>query len=167
MQKLSIYKPNGKNQGAAISLSFRDDAMLMSIVRQKTWNPETKKGTFYNGKDKEHSLAMKFNHFEAGEILEAVNSRRAEKFFHKFGEKQTTISFRPWDRPIKTEDGELVDRSFGLSVSQGGVNPFKIPFTGGEMQTICAFLLKYLLTCFEKDSWVPKVASETAEAPED
>ena len=45
---IQFYKPNAKNTGSACSFSYnkKEKALWVNFIRQASWNPETKNGTF-------------------------------------------------------------------------------------------------------------------------
>lgn len=150
---IQIYKPNKSNTGAACSFGVKYDednlsrsSIFLNIIKQHSWNEQTGNGSFSENKDdKENSIAIKFNIFEAGKMISAINDFRPVAFFHKTEDYTTQISITPWAKKYDfNERGskkEYTEKCFGVSVSRNG-NTFKIPLDSGEIECVKIFLQK-------------------------
>lgn len=113
---IQIYKPNPSNTGCAFSFSLGfnktgEPCVYVNGVKQASWNAQTKKGSFAeNAKDPEKSLALKFNEFELGGFIRAIENYEEYKAFHTFEQNQTSISFKPY---AKRDGGKAF--SFGVT----------------------------------------------------
>lgn len=165
---LKFYKPNAKTTGAAATFSFNDGSFYVQTVHQKSWDPSAKKGTFFNGKDKDHSTHMKFTIFEAGEMLDAIETYREATFFHSFGENKTQISLTPWAQTRNAgKPSETTNRDFGFSATVNGSKKFRFSLYGGEVQVLKAFLMKFLLSAFTASEYKRRDTAEISEAVEE
>jgi hypothetical protein len=163
-KNLSFFKPNKFNKGAACTISFssKDGAAYFGLVRQVSWNEETKKGTFSGGA----SLNMKFNATELSEIIDIIerNVPQAKALYHTFGDTYTYIGFNPH----KKEDVQL---GFALSVTQGkegGTEKDKwyFGFTFAEAALLREYL-KFILGHFFSAMYSEAKKQALARKPED
>lgn len=106
----SIYKPTSKNTGGAASFKANNDGVFVEVLKQKTWNDNTKKGTF----DPEAKMVVFLNLIELSTILRVLNGKLDEfKIPHVQKDKtQTNISFTKW------KNNETL-MGFGFSVHRG------------------------------------------------
>ena len=162
---LPIYKPNGKNQGAALNINIsnqkgREPMLFINMIRQFNWNAEARRGSFAGNKDQpEHTVNMKIGHAECGDIISAITNRYNFCAFHTFNDNSTTLNLSPWDQVSnvtkynpKTKQQEVSDDilpSFGLSLKKGSFNPIKIPLSPGECQLILHYLKRFLTVYFD------------------
>lgn len=67
---LTFYKPNSSNKGHGCSFSFnsKDQSIYVDFVKQMTWNPNTKIGTFKDGV----SCTIKLNMSEVGSMIDVI-----------------------------------------------------------------------------------------------
>ena len=157
---LQIYKPNSKNQGSALNINIsspqgKEPLLFINLIRQFSWNAETKKGSFAGNKDQpENTVNMKMVAMECGEVISAITNRYNYSTFHTFNNNSTTLNLSPWDQPSRTlkynpstksqeATGDILP-SFGLSLKKGSFNPIKIPLGPGECQLIMHYLKKFL-----------------------
>lgn len=165
---LKFYKPNAKNAGAAATFSFNDGSFYVQMVHQKSWDPAGKKGSFYSWKDKDHVVNMKFTIFEAGEMLEAIETYREASFFHKFGENSTQITLNPWPQTRNAgKPTESVNRDFGFKATVNGSKKFFFSLYGNEIQVLKAFLNKFLLSSLTVSEYKRRETDEVSQAVED
>lgn len=152
---LSLYKPNSKNSGCACNFSVGQNpegapAFYVSAIQQYSWNDKTKKASFSQNKEiPEKNINVKFNEWEIGSIISAFNNRHEYSSYHTFNENSTSIKFTPWDKPQK-QGGKLP--AFGMVLTRNGNQTFRLPLEPGEIETLKAFLKKYLIDFFSKSS---------------
>lgn len=113
--QVSIYKPNAKLTGSAMSLklSYDRDCVYLNMIQQSTWNDETKKGGFKeNAENPAKSLSSKINTEELGGILAALNSFGEWSAFHQYKDDKTQFSMKKWDRSSMNKPDAI---SFGVT----------------------------------------------------
>ena len=152
-----LYKPNPKTTGAAFTFQAGTDSksqepvLYIKSVKQHSWDDVKKKGYFHpNAKDPEKNIILKFNEFEIGSLISAIEGRREYSTFHSYGDDKTSIKFLPWDKPTKTsafnsktnqyESKQITIPAFGLTLTKNGSNSFKIALEPGECACVKALL---------------------------
>ena len=114
---MRLYKPTAANKGAALSINYTaktdkgelkgDKSFYWQIVSQSGWNPDTKTGSFKEGK----KIITKFAPHEIGAMLAAIkrNISMADamgvKYVYHDSETPSTISFEPHFKSVKGNDG--------------------------------------------------------------
>lgn len=150
-KQFSIYKPqpfekDGQYQGAAISVQLGDSpkgkAVYMSLVKQKSWNAETKQGSFYSNKDEGQSSRVKFNETEIGGLIHAIRTYGKFSAFHSFDDDKTQISFGPYSK----KDGS---EAFTLTVTKNGLK-IGLGIEKSEAEVLRVFFESALTEMFEK-----------------
>jgi hypothetical protein len=158
---ISIYKPNSKNTGCAFSFRYgvqqknKEPCLFINAIQQHSWNSETNTGNFSNNSsDPSKNLVIKFNEFECGSILSAMNSRYEYNTFHTYEDNKTTIKFSPWDKTQKIsnlnpktkkfEEKNQTIPAFGVSITRNGSDTFKIPLEPGEIEVVKKLLSNIL-----------------------
>ncbi len=139
---LQFYKANAAAKGSATSLSFnsKDRALYISIIKQTSWNPTNRTGTFKGGQQ----CNVKFSLSEVGEFIAALKNNSEFKAFHSSASGTTQISFAPYI------DKQEIQKGFGLKVySTKGTEKtnFIIGFTFGEMEALSEYF-KFVLNHF-------------------
>lgn len=128
--QVAIYKPNKSNTGCACSFSYNneDGTVWLNMIKQFSWDESTRNGSFsQNAKSEEKSIRLKFNEFECGSLIRAIDTWTPAKFFHTFKDNKTQISLTLWDK--KDEAGT---KAFGLSVTRNSSDTFKLALEYGE-----------------------------------
>lgn len=150
MLRLNIYKPNAKVDGCACSWSCTDQGIIyLNMIKQASWNEKTKKGSFSENRESEDKKTnLKFNEFEAGSLIAAIENFSEVSFFHQFGDGSDRnvqqITFKPWvknqkiiDEAQKSGQPEPAPvKAFGLSVTRNSTDKFKMPLELGECYAI-------------------------------
>lgn len=161
-----LYKPNSKNAGSAFTFSSGvnkkngEPTFYISAVAQHSWDDERKIGSFSgNAGNQEKTVNVKFNEFECGEFLSAFKGRYDYSTFHSFDGNTTTIKLSPWDKSVKVskydpetkgyKDTQVKVPAFGISVTKGKGNTFKIALEPGEVEVLSEFLRKFLQTLID------------------
>lgn len=163
---LSLYKPNSKNTGCGFSLQSgvdnksKEPALYVKAIKQHSWDEKKKQGYFSkNAGDPEKNIVVKFNEFECGEIISAINNRREYHTFHSFGEDKTVIKFNLWDKKSKksekTQSGEwrevwVTIPAFSISFTRNGNQMFGIGIDPGEAEVIKQYLQQFLRSLFSE-----------------
>lgn len=136
---IQIYKPNPSNTGCAFSFSLGQNkqgepCVYLNGVKQASWNPQTKKGSFSeNAKDPEKSVALKFNEFELGGFIQAIENYSEYKTFHTFEQNQTSISFKPYAK----KDGS---KAFSFGITRNSTLKFGVGIELSEAVVLREFL---------------------------
>jgi len=158
---ISLYKPNSKNTGCGFSFQSGLDkktkltTLYVKAIKQHSWDSSKKQGYFaQNAKVPDKNIAIKFNEFECGEIINAIKNRKEYSTFHSFGEDKTVIKFAPWDKKSKKsfknpdtdqwEEKWVTLEAFSLSFTRNGNQLFGIGIEPGEAQCILEFM-KFIL----------------------
>tara|TARA_R110000824_G_scaffold3379_1_gene15972 strand:- start:3688 stop:4179 length:492 start_codon:yes stop_codon:yes gene_type:complete len=157
MNLFSIYKPNKKATGHAMSLHISKDrentkgpALMLEMVKQSGWvngrgvfkHPEGSKGI---------KTVVKLNETESADIMYSLEKNKSFSAFHKFGDTSKQVKIVPSgvDRKTKSKDGETVEtvRRVSLGVTDGGT-PFYLFLEAGESQLLIESLRFYLSHLF-------------------
>mgnify|MGYP001465894750 CR=1 FL=1 len=159
---LQIYKPNKSNSGFAFSFYIGEDRknkmpiLFLNAIAQHSWDSSKRIGSFSGNKENpDKNLSIKFNEFEVGAIISAIDNRFEWSTYHSFEENKTQIRLSPWDKEIKVSkinpktkeayETTQVLPAFGLVVTRNGNQTFRIALEPGEAQClkeVCRFLLK-------------------------
>lgn len=160
---IQIYKPNKSNNGFAFNFSIgidkrsKEPVLYVSAIAQHSWDEKKRLGSFTENKDNpDKNINLKFNEFECGSIIDAIERRYEYSTFHHFEDNKTTIKFSPWDKQTKStkfnpktkkyDEYQFISPCFGLSITKNGNNTFKIPLEAGE----CYCLKEYIKSILGK-----------------
>ena len=156
IKNLQFYKPNASNKGSAVSISFnpKDSGFYVSFIRQHSWNPETKTGSFKENKNNPSAKKnIKLNDTEVCGIIRAIEKSEKWSSYHKYNNGSgSSISFSPY-----VKDDQML--GFGLKVSEGKDSSFSIGFTNDESIKLREWLKSALVQCFNETP-EPEDASE-------
>jgi len=164
---IQIYKPNKSNNGFAFNFSMglerknNEPVLYVSAIAQHSWDDKKKIGSFTANKENpEKNLNLKFNEFECGSIIDAIERRYEYSTFHKYEDNKTTIKFTPWDKNTKSskfnpgtkqyEDYNYISPCFGISITKNGNNTFKIPLEPGESYCIKEYIKSIIHKIYKK-----------------
>jgi hypothetical protein len=151
MKSISYYKPNSQNKGAAAQFQFgikEDDyGLYLSIVKQSSWNNESKRGSFSeNAKNPLKNKKIKFNNTEASAICRVLQSDTDKwSTVHKNESKTTSITVSHY-----IKDGTKL--GYGFSISEKNGESFMIGLNNDEGYLLKQFLHSYILFTFDKKS---------------
>ena len=146
---LQIYKPNSKNAGCAISFQIsqkdgQEPQFYVNMIAQHSWNDQTKTGSFAESRNNpSKTIAIKFNEFELGEIINAIQQKTGYFTFHNSESNKTSIKFAPFEKVKGQGDNAVKQTAFGLSITRNGSDSFKIPLEPGECVRLISFINKY------------------------
>ena len=145
-----IYKPNSKNSGHAMSIQVSKDnregkggelQLFMSIIKQSSWNPATKTGSFSGStKDDSKKVNVKFNEFEVGAMIRAFLRGTNESFFHTSQGGKTQISISK--RESEYQGKKTVQ--IGIGVTKNTSLKFFISIDQKEITSLIACLEAFL-----------------------
>ena len=169
---LQIYKPNSKNAGCAISFQIsqkegQETQFYVNMIAQHSWNDQKKTGSFSESRnDPSKNASLKFNEFELGEIINAIQQKTGYFTFHNSESNKTSIKFSPFEKTKGQGDNAVKYMAFGLSITRNGSDSFKIPLEPGECIRLISFINKYYSILDDarklaKDS-APKTARQNA-----
>lgn len=150
---IQIYKPNKTNTGFAFSFYIGENQkdsspiFFINAIAQHSWDSKKRIGSFSgNRSDSDKNISIKFNEFECGAIISAINNRFEWNTYHAFEENKTQIRLTPWDKQVtstkinpKTKESyesTVKLPAFGLSITRNGSQTFKIPLEPGEAECI-------------------------------
>jgi len=98
---IQIYKPNKSNNGFAFNFSMglerknNEPVLYVSAIAQHSWDEKKKIGSFTANKENpEKNLNLKFNEFECGSIIDAIERRYEYSTFHKYEDIKPRLSLR-------------------------------------------------------------------------
>ena len=150
---LQFYKPNAKNTGSACSFSYnkKDKALWVNFIKQSSWNPEAKTGTF-KGSGPEKKAYSKFSMTELAGLVHAIETKGEYGGFHGTRERNTTFKFCPYIR-----EENQIGYSFSLNQSnqkEGVKKSFVIWFDFVEARMLKQYALtvlnNYFTDCIEE-----------------
>lgn len=146
---LQIYKPNPKNQGCAISFQISqkpssEPQFYVNCIAQHSWNDQTKTGSFAESRNNpSKTIAIKFNEFELGEMINAFQQKTSYSAFHSSESNKTQIKLAPYEKTKGTGEYAVKYTAFGLSFTRNGADTFKVPLEPGEAVRLIAFINKF------------------------
>jgi hypothetical protein len=146
---LQIYKPNPKNQGCAISFQIsqkpnNEPQFYVNCIAQHSWNDQTKTGSFAESRNNpSKTIAIKFNEFELGEMINAFQQKTSYSAFHSSESNKTQIKLAPYEKTKGTGEYAVKYTAFGLSFTRNGADTFKVPLEPGEAIRLIAFINKF------------------------
>jgi len=146
---LQIYKPNPKNQGCAISFQISqkpssEPQFYVNCIAQHSWNDQTKTGSFAESRNNpSKTIAIKFNEFELGEMINAFQQKTSYSAFHSSESNKTQIKLAPYEKTKGTGEYAVKYTAFGLSFTRNGADTFKVPLEPGEAVLLIAFINKF------------------------
>jgi len=126
---LQFFKPTSRNSGSACSFSndTEREGFYLSMVKQASWDAETKRGKFFsNKKNPEASVSAKLSLTEVGGFLNVLEKNKKLHSVHSTDKQTVIIDFSPYLK-------ENVQIGFSLSVNK----------TAGEQKT--SFLIGFNL----------------------
>ena len=157
MNLFSIYKPNKKSSGHAMSIHISKEvdkskgpSLMLEMVKQSGFvngrgvfkHPEGSKGI---------KTVVKLNETECADIVYSLEKNKSFSAFHKFGDSSKQVKIVPSgvDRKTKSKDGEVVEsvRRVSLGVTEGGT-AFYLFLEAGESQLVIEALRFYLNLLF-------------------
>ena len=153
MNLFSIYKPNKKSTGHAMSLHISKDnektkgpSLMLEMVKQSGW--VNGRGVFKHPQGAEGiKTVVKLNEAESADIIYSLEKNKSFSAFHKFGETSKQVKMVPSgvDRKTKSKEGETSEsvRRVSLGVTDGGV-PFYLFLEAGESQLLIESIRFYL-----------------------
>lgn len=173
---LSIYKPNSKNQGCAASFQIAqkdglEPLFYVNFILQHSWNEQKKTGSFSeNRTNPSKTISLKFNEFELGEIINAIEEKVAYSTYHTNDTNKTSIRFAPYEKVRGKDENAVKYTAFGFSVTRNGSDVFKIPLEPGECIRLISFINKFYSLLddsrkFKRESKT-KVVEKTTQAKE-
>lgn len=150
---LQFYKPTQKNTGSACSFALAQDnqGVMLSFVRQKSWDASSGKGRFHTSKKKdgnmvdgeENAATVKLSRIEVAGVIDSIESNRKWDAFHQYNEKETSIHFGPYRKSRKNdktnkweEHGDQVGFSLSVVKSKPKKSSFRIGFTFPEARLL-------------------------------
>lgn len=162
---ISIYKPNSKNTGHSMSVSYssmessqkdgrtvssKDACFFITMVKQSSWNQEKRVGNFKQDmKDPAKATTIKINLFEAGGLINSFERIQNFDVFHSTPAGNSSISLTVNDVKAPKPNGQT--KFFYFSIGKGSDLKFSIPLNMEEAVVIRDFL-KFGLTCAFRSS---------------
>jgi len=141
---MQFYKPNSQNTGTAFGFRIgtqgksEKPCLYMTAVKQSSWDAKKRSGSFSgNAKDPEKSAIVKFNEFEIGGFIYAIENYEKYSTFHSFDTNKTSISLVPYTK----KDGT---KAFSFTVTRNSSNKFGMGVETSEAYALCEYF-KYVL----------------------
>tara|TARA_R110000822_G_scaffold110654_7_gene241032 strand:- start:7974 stop:8447 length:474 start_codon:yes stop_codon:yes gene_type:complete len=148
MNILSIYKPNKKVTGHAMSLKISEDnALMLEIVKQSGY--ENGNGVFKQPKDKDGVKAVvKLSDFEASNIIYSIEKNKPLGLFHKTASSQKQIKFQPEGSERRVGSESVQERMVKFNISEGD-HFYGMFLDASESQLIVEAMRYYLMFLFQ------------------
>lgn len=130
----AVDSGNGQNAGK------KDDLMVwLSARRQKTWDEQSKRGSFYGKEDQANSINTKLNLSEMGGIRQAILNRTSFSAYHSNpnGSVQISLSYSK----KQNEQTQRVYEGFYLNITRNQNDKFNVPMSLDEGQALADYLL--------------------------
>lgn len=146
---LQLYKPNSKNTGCAISfqISQKGDGepqFYVNCIAQHSWDDKKKTGSFSGSRnDPSKTVALKFNEFELGELINSFNREVPYSAFHTSESTKTQIRLTTYEKTRGSGDFAVKVKAFGLTIIRNGSDTFKVPIEPGEAVRLERFIETY------------------------
>lgn len=138
----STWSPNQKITGGALIAKLTyDNSLFIQFFKQVANNPDKK-----NNFDFKNAINIKFSEDEIGDLIRAVRTNGASKFYHTFKDEKTTGSFSFYE--IQGEGGKPGRQGFGFTVNKGDAT-IKVGFSLGAAERFSEFLKFCLNKSFE------------------
>ena len=146
---IQLYKPNSQNTGTAFGFRIgtqgknEEPCLYMTAVKQASWDQKKRSGSFSsNSKNPDKSAIVKFNEFEIGGFIYAID--KYEKFgaFHSFDDNSTGISLSPYSK----KDGT---NAFSFTVTRNSSNKFGMGIEMSEAYSLSQYFKFVLESIFE------------------
>ncbi len=150
---IQFYKPNPKNTGSACSFwSNYDGSVMTSLIKQASWDNNTKKGSFAKNKDNPNKrVIVKLNPVEVGGLIDSIETNREFSNYHTSQNQTLQIKFSPYMR-----NNEQIGFSFSVykQDKQDSTNKtsYVIGFTFAEARYLKEFLIYVLRKIFDKEN---------------
>jgi hypothetical protein len=175
---IQIYKPNKSNTGFAFSFYMGENqraglpSLFINAIAQHSWDDKRKIGSFSGSKDDpDKNISIKFNEFECGSIISAIENRYEWNTYHAYEDNKTQIKLSPWDKPVtntklntktkETYEEKTTIPAFGLVLTRNGNQVFKIPLEPGEAECVKSLCQTILYKLCEQSSYKkPKPQNE-------
>jgi hypothetical protein len=145
--QLAFHKPNSKNSGFLFGFKISENKeFFIEAIKQFSWNDETKNGSFKeNAKSQDPSkkLSVKLTMFEAGEILNVINSSGAYSTVHVSNKGKTIIacSTKLEEKTVGQNTFKLKRLSFSISKDE---NKYFMLLAPGELECLRVFLVEFI-----------------------
>lgn len=154
MKRLTFYKPNSKNSGAAFQISIgKTNELFFKLIKQSGWDDVKKRGSFKdNVNSPQKSMASKLNALEAASIINSINSKIEFKTYHKSKNQNLMISFG-----LMLDKATNQEKGFSLRIlkEEAANSVDKIQFSMGfypnEALLLKMFLEEYIKLSFEQE----------------
>ena len=150
MGRVSFYKPNSKNTGAAFSANFKGNELYFNIVKQASWNEASRRASFKeNVKNPQKSLSVKLNTTEAANIIYAIDTKGKYSTYHKSKSQNLNINFELMvDKQTNAEKGyslRILKEDLGNSVDKIS---FSMGFYFAEAVILRSYLEEFIKSSF-------------------
>ena len=159
---VQFYKPTPKNKGTACSFSLAQDkqGVMLSMVKQKSWDAKVSRGKFHTSKKEngvmadgeQNAVTIKLNRVEVAGIVDCLETNRKWDAFHTFNGKESSIHFGPYRKSKKNEKtgkweefGDQAGYSLSVVKSKPEKHFFRIGFDFAEGRLLKFEMENFLL----------------------
>lgn len=157
---IHFYKPTPKNTGSACSFFLTDkNDLFFSILKQSSWDPVKKIGSFKKSKEDANSVIFgKFNMVEAAKLISCIEKNQKFETVHSTKSQKISITFEPYfrfDAATSKTTEEQLGFSFRVIRSREGEEKgtsFRIGLNFGEADYLKYFLLYVMNKSFDKEA---------------
>jgi len=141
---MQFYKPNSQNTGTAFGFRIGTQGktdkpcLYMTAVKQFSWDANKRSGSFSgNAKNPDKCAIVKFNEFEIGGFIYAIENYDKFSAFHSFDDNKTGISLNPYSK----KDGT---KAYSFTVTRNSSNKFGMGIEMSEAYALSQYF-KYVL----------------------
>lgn len=164
MKRLTFYKPNSKNTGAAFQISIgKNNELFFKITKQSTWDDSKKRGSFKdNVNNPQKSMASKLNALEAASMINSINTKAEFKTYHKSKNQNLMINFGLMiDKTTNQEKGFSLRILKEEATNSVDKIQFSMGFYPNEALLLKMFLKEYIKVSFEEEVQSQEEISES------
>lgn len=164
MKRLTFYKPNSKNTGAAFQISIgKTNELFFKITKQSGWDDMKKRGSFKdNVNNPQKSMASKLNALEAASMINSINTKAEFKTYHKSKNQNLMINFGLMiDKTTNQEKGFSLRILKEEATNSVDKIQFSIGFYPNEALLLKMFLKEYIKVSFEEEVQSQEEISES------
>jgi len=105
-----FYKANPKSTGAACQFYLSSSSIMISMIKQDSWDAQRKKGDFKKNKNTPLGcMFMKLTRVETAGVIEAIERRKEWGCYHKSPTQDASLKLTLW----KENDSAI--KGFGIS----------------------------------------------------
>lgn len=137
---MNIFKSSKSIKGCAAGISFnsKEQCLFIQLVKQTSYNEETRLGSFAGGE----KVTIKSSKAEIGSLLDVLRRNVPYSTVHRSRDAMTQIYFEPYFI-VNNETQQKEHKGYGLRVikkSQDKESKFLMSFNFGEAELLRSYL---------------------------